>query len=321
MDADKKRKSGRIGVALCGGGRTLSRNASDNIQYYLMMSVTLILAFVFCYIPMFGIIIAFQDYGAGRPFLGTGVKWVGLRWFKEFVSSYYFTRIIVNTVRMSLMSLCIGFPVPIIFALILNEVRSEFFKKVVQTISYMPHFLSAVVVAGIVKSFLANDGIIVQIFGNLGITLNAVNTNQQAFPWIYLFTSIWMNFGWSSILYLSTIAGIDLGQYEAAEIDGATRLQRIRYITLPSLMPLITIQLILAIGGILGANTELILQLYNSSVYATADVLGTYMYREALIKADYSYGTASGLLLSAIAFGLTWMANSMCRKFTDWSMW
>ncbi len=301
--------------------RRLSRDVSDNIQYYLMMSFTLILAFIFCYLPLFGLVIAFQNYGAGKPFLGPGVEWVGLKWFKQFVSSFYFTRIIRNTIRLSLMSLCIGFPVPIIFSLFLNEARSDGFKKTVQTISYMPHFLSAVIVAGIVKSFLDNDGIIIQLLGYVGIHLTAVNTSQGAFPWIYLFTSIWMGFGWSSILYLSTIAGIDPGLYEAAAIDGAGRLKCIWYITLPCMMPLITIQLILAIGGILGADSELILQLYNPSVYETADVLGTYMYRETLLKADYSYGTASGLLLSMIAFGLTYIANSVCRRLTDWSMW
>ena len=297
------------------------RDTRENIQYYLMMAVPLILIFLFSYLPLFGIIIAFQDYVAGRPFFGEGVTWVGLKWFQEFVGSYYFWRILRNTLVLNAMNLLLGFCVPIIFALIVNEIKPKKFKKFTQTVSYLPHFLSAVVVAGMVISFIANDGIITMLLRAIGFEAKSLNADASAFPWIYTLTMIWKSFGWSSIIYLSTIAAIDPGLYEAAAVDGAGRLRRIWHITIPAMLPLITIQLIMSIGNMLSANTDMILLLYNSSTYKTADVIGTYVYRETLMGGKFSYGTASGLLMSILSFGLTYAANTISRKKTDYSMW
>lgn len=299
----------------------LKRDTKDNIQYYLLMFIPLILILIFSYLPMFGIVIAFQDYFAGRPFFGEGVTWVGLKWFKEFINSYYFGRILRNTLVINAMNLSMGFCVPILFAIIVNEIRSNKFKKFTQTVSYLPHFLSAVVAAGMVVNFLADDGIITKFLNLLGFGVKSLNINAGAFPWIYTFTSIWKSFGWSSIIYLSTIAGIDPGLYEAAAVDGAGRIKKIWHITIPSMLPLIVIQLILSIGGMLSSNTELILLLYNSSTYKTADVIGTYVYRETLMGGRFSYGTAAGLFMSVIGFALTYVANAISRRTTEFSMW
>lgn len=297
------------------------RDTRENIQYYILMLIPMIFIFVFCYLPMFGIVIAFQDYVPGRPFFGDGAIWVGLKWFRDFTGSYYFTRILRNTLVMNAMGLAFGFMVPIIFALIVNEIRISKYKKFTQTVSYLPYFLSAVVVAGMVNSFIRSDGILTVILQALGFEAKSLNSSPEAFPWIYTITNIWKSFGWSSIIYLSTIAGIDPGLYEAASVDGAGRIVKIWHITIPSLLPLIMIQLIFSIGGMLGSNTDLILLLYNPSVYSTADVIGTYVYRETLMGGRFSYGTASGLLMSILSFILVFVANKISAKVTDYSLW
>lgn len=301
--------------------RISRRDLRDNVQYYMMMLPVIALILIFCYFPMFGIVIAFQDYRAGRPFLGDKTVWVGLKWFKEFVSSYYFGRILRNTIYINLLKLLMGFWVPIVFALLLNEVRLPKFKKTIQTLSYMPHFISAVVVAGMLINFIADDGIIPLLLGKIGIQVKSLNTNNSAFPWIYVLTTVWQGFGWSSILYLSTLSAIDPVLYEAADIDGATRMKKIWYVTLPFMLPLIMIQLILQIGNILTANTQLILLMYNSSVYSSMDVIGTYVYRDALKGGRFSYGAACGLLLSVMSFLLVFIANKISAKTTDFSLW
>ena len=299
----------------------LKRDVRDNIDYYLMMLVPFILIFIFSYLPMFGLIISFHDYSAGKPFLGAGVKWVGLKHFSKFINSYYFTRILRNTLVLNLMNLAMGFWVPIVFAITVNEIPFSPFKKFTQTVSYMPNFISSVVVAGMVISFIANDGIITRMINGMGFQVKSLNANAGAFPWVYTLTNVWKNFGWSSILYLSSITAIDPALYESAEIDGATRLQKIWFVTLPFMLPLIVIQLIFAVGGMLSSNTDMVLLLYNSAVYSTADVIGTYVYRESLLGAKYSYGTASGLILSVMSFILVYAANWVSRRLTDFSLW
>lgn len=299
----------------------LNRNVKDNIEYYLLMFIPLLLIFVFSYLPMFGLIISFQDYSTGRPFLGEGVKWVGLKWFDKFVSSFYFPRILRNTIVLNLMNLFMGFWVPIVFALVVNEIRNSKFRKFTQTVSYMPYFISSVVVAGMVLSFIANDGIITQMINALGGNARSLNADPKVFPWVFTITGVWKSFGWNSILYLSTITAIDPALYESADVDGAGRVKKIWYITLPSMLPLIMIQLILAVGSLLSSGTDLILLMYNSAVYSTADVIGTYIYRETLFSGKYSYGTAAGLLMSVLSFILVFAANLTSRKLTDFSLW
>ncbi|MCI8600683.1 MAG: sugar ABC transporter permease [Oscillospiraceae bacterium] len=299
----------------------LSRSARENLELYAIMFPTVVLIIIFMYVPLYGVLIAFQDYVPGAPFFGTGTAWVGLKHFKAFVSSYYFARIVKNTLVLNLMNLGMGFWVPIAFALLLNELKDTFFKKFVQTASYLPYFISSVVVAGMVLSFTATDGILNRLVMAVGGTAQAWNTKASAFPWIYTLTCVWQSFGWGSILYLSSISSIDPSLYEAADLDGAGRLKKIWYVTLPFMLPLIIIQLIFAIGGLMSIGTEMILLLYNPSTYSTADVIGTYVYREGLLGGKFSSGAASGLFMSAINLALTFGANAISRKFTDYSLW
>lgn len=307
----------RIGLK----GKLANKDVRDNIEYYLMMLIPFALIFIFSYLPLFGLVIAFQDYTAGKPFIGEGVKWVGFKHFIKFTNSYYFTRILKNTIVLNLMNLAMGFWVPVVFALTVNEIKFSKFRKFTQTVSYMPNFISSVVVVGMVLSFIANDGIITQMLNAMGLKVKSLNANASAFPWIYTLTNVWKSFGWSSILYLSSITSIDPALYESADIDGATRMQKIWSVTLPFMLPLIIIQLILAIGNMLSSNTEMVLLMYNSAVYSTADVIGTYVYRESLLGAKYSYGTASGLILSLMSFVLVFIANAISRRTTDFSLW
>jgi len=297
------------------------RIARETAMLYLFMLPGILVLFFFNYRPLYGVLIAFQDYLPGRPIIGEGVRWVGLKHVKHFMSSYFFWRLIRNTLVLSAMNLVFVFPIPILFALTINEIVWPKTKKIIQTITYLPHFISTVVVAGMVSTFLANDGIITLILRFFGLQVSELNTSAVAFPWIYTCIKIWQTFGWSSILYLSTISAIDPGLYEAAEIDGASRLQRIWNITVPALLPMIMIQLILFIGSVLGNDSGLILLLYNPATYETADVIGTYTYREGLLGAQFSSGTAIGLFMSIIGFILTFISNKVSDKTTGFAIW
>lgn len=297
------------------------RIAKETAILYLFMMPAIVLLFLFCYKPMYGLLIAFQDYLPGRPIVGDGVRWVGLKHFKKFVSGFYFWRLIKNTLILSLMDLIFVFPLPILFAITVNEIIWTKAKKIIQTVTYLPHFISSVVVAGMATSFLADDGIITLILNFFNLHLSALNTNAHAFPWIYTIIKGWQCFGWGSILYLSTISSIDPGLYEAAEIDGASRVQRIWHITLPALLPIIMIQLILHVGGMLNADSNLILLMYNPATYETADVVGTYTYREGLLGGQFSAGTAMGLFMSVIGFILTCITNKISDKTTGFAIW
>lgn len=301
--------------------RMQSRRVRESLELYAIFSPVAILIFVFSYIPMYGIVIAFQDYVPGLPFWGTGTTWVGWKHFVNFVTNPFFPRLLKNTLTLSLMNIVLGFPIPIIFALLLNEVRYPGFRKFTQTASYMPHFISMVVVSGMVLSFIETDGIINQIIVLFGGEARAWNIVPQAFPWIYVLMRIWKSFGWSSILYLSTITAIDPGLYEAASLDGAGRFRQCIYITLPFMLPLIVIQMIFSLAGVFGSDTQSILLLYNPSVYSTADVFGTFLYRQGLLGGQFSFGTAAGLLMTVLNFIIFYIANAVSRKLTDYALW
>lgn len=299
------------------------RNIKENIELYLIMLPVLIHIFIFCYIPMYGIVIAFQNYYPGSPFIAFdgSVQWVGFKHIIDFVKSIYFVRLFRNTLLLSLYGLVFGFWVPIVFALLLNELGNRTFKKFVQTASYLPHFISTVVVAGMVTSFINTDGIVNDLIVFLGGNRINFNIEPRYFPIVYTVANIWKSFGWNSILYLSAISSIDPNIYEASKIDGANRLHQMRYITIPSIMPTIYILLIFAIGGLLGSNSEFILLLYNPAVYETADVIGTYVYRDGLLGGRFSFGTAVGLFTSIINFALLYTANTIIRKRSDYALW
>ena len=295
---------------------------TEYVQIYSLLLPIGILLFIFCYIPMYGIIIAFQDYFPGNPFLGKGVKWVGLRYFINFTRGEYFWRLIRNTLVLSGYNLAFGFTLPILFALLLDQIRAVPYRRFVQTISYLPYFISTVVVAGMVISFIDSHGLITMFLTLFG---GEPSTNYQliksGFPAMYTITNVWKNFGFGSILYFSTITSIDQGLYESAKIDGANRLQQVIHITIPGIQRIIAINLIMAVGHILGTNTDLILLLYHPATYETADVVGTYVYRVGIVDGSYSYSAAVGLFMSLFAFALTYTANRVSNKLTDYGLW
>jgi len=282
-----------------------------------------ILLIIFCYIPIYGIVVAFQNYAPGSPFVGPNVKWVGLKHFTTFFQSIYFSRLIGNTLVLSILNLIFGFWIPIIFALLLNEVRHVRFKKFAQTASYLPHFISMVVVAGILINFTTSDGLVNNIIARFNSNYSPQNLrlNASAFPTIYTVTNVWKGFGWGSILYLSTISSIDPGMYEAARIDGGNRWHQAWYITLPGLKNIIAIRLIMSVGAILAANSELILLIYSPATYETADVIGTYVYRVGLLQGQFSYTTAIGFFMAVIGFALTYITNMISNRITGYGLW
>jgi putative aldouronate transport system permease protein len=302
-------------------GAYQNERVRENMQIYSLMLPVLALLFIFCYIPMYGIVISFQDYVPGSPFIGKGVQWVGLKYFSRFIQGEYFWRLIKNTLVLSGLNLLFGFTIPIFFALLLDQLRSLNFRKFVQTASYMPYFISTVIVAGMVISFIDSNGIITQFLTLFGLEPMNYRLSKYAFPAIYTVTNVWKGFGFGSILYFATITSIDTQLYESAKIDGANRLQQVLYITLPGIQRIIAINLIMAIGGILGTNTDLILLIYHAATYEVADVIGTYVYRLGIVGGEFSYTTAVGLFMSVIGFILTFTANKISNKLTDYGLW
>jgi putative aldouronate transport system permease protein len=295
--------------------------AKETAQIYSLLAPLIIYLFIFCYIPMYGVIIAFQNYFPGSPFIGKGVQWVGLKWVLRFIRGEYFWRLIKNTLVLSGLNLAFGFTIPILFALLVDQIRRRNFRKFVQTASYLPYFISMVVVGGMVLSFINIDGIITQFLTVFGLPAQNLRLNSNAFPIVYTVTNVWKGFGFGSILYLSTITSIDPGLYESARIDGANRFQQVIHITLPGIQRIIAINLIMAIGGILGSNTELILHLSHPATYQPADVIGTNTSRRGIVGGEFSYTTAVGLFMSIFAFILTYSANKVSNKLTDFGLW
>ncbi|MDF2514488.1 MAG: sugar transporter permease [Clostridia bacterium] len=293
-------------------GKMIVKDLKRNKYKYLIVLPVLIYLIVFAYKPMYGIVIAFQNY---RPFLGiSGSHWVGFDNFKTFFNDVYFIRLLRNTFSISLLSILLGFPAPIMLALLLNEIKSSKFKKVVQTISYMPYFISIVVVCGLLKAFSQTDGVfndIIVAFG--GQRSNLLSVKENFYP-IYIISGIWQNIGWDSIIYLAALAGIDQEQYEAARVDGAGRLKQMLFITLPGLMPTITVLFILRMGGVLNVGYEKILLLYQPLTYEVADVISTYVYRKGIVEANYSFSTAIGLFNSFVNICFLMLTNWFSKK-------
>ena len=267
-------------------------------QYHLMLLPGVILIFIFAYIPLYGVIIAFEDY---NPALGFASPWVGMKHFQYIFSQPAFLRTIWNTFFIAVMKLIGGIVVPVIFALLLNELVSNRLKRIFQTLIYIPNFLSWVIMAGVLMDILANNGIINQFLGFFG--MDAVNFlgNASVFPWTMIVTDIWKGFGFGTVVYLAALTSIDPGLYESAILDGATSWQQIRYITLPLLMPTIILMLVLALGNVLNAGFDQIFNLYSPIVYQTGDIIDTYVYRLGIQQAQYSVGAAIGLFKSAVS--------------------
>lgn len=299
--------------------RRLKLDLQRNYQAYLMVLPSIVLIFIFCYIPMYGVLMAFENY---RPQLGVlGSEWVGLYHFKDFFTSPHSLNVLRNTVVISVYSLLVGFPFPIILALLLNEVRCQAYKRTVQTISYMPYFISNVVICGMLKSFLAYDGLFNQIGAVFGMAPKSFLSNPALFPSVIVFSDFWQSIGWNSIIYMAALAGIDPDLYEAAHIDGCGRLRQIWHITLPGIVPTMVTLLILSIGGLLSANSDKILLLYSPLTYETGDVIGTFVYRRGIKGGDFSYSTAVSLFQTVINFLLLIFANWFSNKTTETSLW
>ncbi len=287
---------------------------------YLCFALPLILYYaVFKYIPLYGLQIAFRDYKVTRGMWDSA--FVGFEHFYEFFNSVYFGRLIWNTLKISLLDLILGFPIPIIFALLLNEINGKVFKKSIQTITYLPHFVSTVVICGLLVSFSSTEGLFNTIIEFFGGSSSALLMSNKAFLPIYIGSNIWAGFGWGSILYFSALASVDQAQYEAAYIDGAKRFQRMFHITIPGIMPTIVIQFILKIGGLMSVGSEKLLLLYSPLTYETADVISTFVYRKGMIDFDFSYSTAVGLFNSIINIILLITANKICRRVSETSLW
>lgn len=298
--------------------QNIRKDFARNKVLYLMALPVVIFYLVFHYLPMGGLVMAFQNY---KPKLGfVHSPFVGLENFRDFFSSIYFTRTVRNTLAISLLELVITFPVTILFALLLNEIQSRRFKKTVQTISYMPHFISMVVVAGLILDFCDSKGVVAQIVALFtGESKNLLSRPEYWRP-VYIISGLWKELGFGSIIYLAALSGVDQQLYEAASIDGANRLKQTFYITLPGISPTIIIMLILKIGQMMSVGYEKTILLYNSQVYETADIISSYVYRKGLLEFNYGYSTAVGMFNSVVNLILLVTANHISKRVTETSL-
>lgn len=300
-------------------GRRLLDNMRAHPWLYLMILPAIAYFAIFHYAPMYGVIIAFQDY---KPLKGiSGSAWVGFKHFQTFVQGPFFWRLVRNTLSINIGMLVFGFPLPIIFALMLNEVRSTAFRKVVQTVTYMPHFVSSVVVCGLMVIFCRSDGLLTNVLTFFGLPKTNLLTIESYFQPLYIGMNIWQELGWDSIIYFAALTSVDAALYEAARVDGAGRWRQMWHITLPGISSTIVILLILRIGNLMSLGWDRIILMYNDMVMETADVISTFVYRTGLVQVQYSYATAVGLLNSIINVILLVSANAVSRKISDSSLW
>ncbi len=286
--------------------------------YFLFIPV-LIYYIVFQYGSMFGLIIAFEDY---KPRLGFfGSTFVGLKHFRNFFKDYYFKRTLLNTIRISVTNLIFTFPCPILLAIFISELRSRRYSKFVQTVTYIPHFVSVVVVTSIIMDLTSRTGAVTTFLSYFGFQPVTMLNEPKYFLPLYIVSNIWQNVGWNSIIYLAALLGIDAQLYEAAKIDGAGKLRQLWSITLPSLLPTIIIMLILQIGKMFNVGYEKIILMYNSLTYEVADVINTYVYREGLLNMNYSYASAVGMFNSVVSFILVWGTNKISNRLTGSGLW
>jgi len=295
--------------------RDLQRN-----KYIYMMALPVVAYYIlFHYVPIYGIQIAFRDYNPSSGFLNS--PFVGFKHFISFFDSYYFFRLLKNTLMISFYELIFGFPMPILFALLLNEIRKSWFKRTVQTISYLPHFISIVIIAGMITDFTARDGLINQFITMFGGEAIPFLQKAEWFRTIYVGSGIWQGLGWSTIIYLAAISNIDPTLYEASKVDGAGRFRQVFHITIPGILPISIIMLIMQMGNMMSVGHEKIILLYNPLTYETADVISTYVFRKGILEASYSFSTAISLFNSVINFALLIIANNISRRVSDTSLW
>ena len=299
-------------------GTRIKNELIRNRYLYIMLIPVAAYYLVFMYGPMFGLVMAFKNYSIGKGIFGS--EWVGLKYFEEFITGIYFKRTLINTFIISFADIVFGFPIPIIFALLLNELRAIRFKKIVQTVTYLPHFISMVVICGMIMDFFGTDGMISKLL----IFFGGENINYIASPkWfrtIFVGTNVWQQFGWNSIIYLAALSGVDTTLYEAATIDGAGRFKQLWHVTLPGILPTIMIMLILRMGQVMSVGYEKIILLYSSATYEVADVISSYVYRMGITGSRYSYSAAVGLFQSVINVVMLLSANRLSAKFSETSL-
>ncbi|MBQ7431211.1 MAG: sugar ABC transporter permease [Butyrivibrio sp.] len=289
----------------------------------LMMFPVVIYYLVFCYFPMTGIVMAFNQYKIGSGLMGIFTsEWVGFKWFNQFFSSVYLWRLVRNTFLLSFYSLIFGFPIPILFAIAVTQVTNKKLQKSIQVCTYLPYFISTVVVCGMINNFLSpSGGIINQLLNKIGIeSINFMNLPEWFRP-IYVISGSWQSFGFNSIIFVAAIMGISPDLYEAMKVDGANRRQIIWHLILPSIKPTIILLLIMTLGSMMSVGFEKVYLLYNTAVYETADVIQTYVYRQGIQSNNYSYAAAVGLFNSVINFAIVFIANRFSRKLSDTAIW
>ena len=293
-------------------GKPLGQRLLDNWQLYALLLIPVVLTVVYKYIPMYGIQIAFRDFDPNLGFVES--QWVGLKWFQRFFSAPTCFRMIKNTVLISLFSLLWSFPIPIILSLIINQLRFARFKRVVQTVLYAPHFISTMIICGMIRIFLSPTGGLLNLI--LGTQIDFL-THSSAFRTIYIASGIWQDAGWGCIIYLATLANVDPGLYEAAKVDGASVFQRIRNIDIPELLPMAILNLIMAAGGLMNVGFEKVWLLQTDLNKATSDVIAVYVYQLGIEQAKYSYSTAVGLFNTAVNIILLLVVNKIASKASD----
>ena len=286
-----------------------------NWKTYLLAVPGLIFYIVFCYIPIYGLIIAFKDYTAADGVMGSA--WVGFKHFQAFFGSIYFGRILKNTLLLNFFGIVFGFPIPIVLALLLNEVKNRRFKQAIQTVSYMPHFISIVVVCGMVMDFTSSRGVITQLAQSMGSQSKNLLLEPGLFRSIYIISDVWQEAGWCSIIYLAALAGLDMELYEAAQIDGANKWKQIWHITIPGIIPTIVIMFILRVGNVMSLGAEKIILLYDPVTYETSDIISSYIYRKGLVENQYSFSSAVGLFNSVVNCLLVYSANYFGNRFAQ----
>jgi len=288
-------------------------------ELLIMLIPVVVYFFVFHYLPMYGATIAFREYSPARGFANS--PWVGFRHFTRFFNSVLFTRLMVNTIYLNVLTLVWGFPAPIILALLLNEVKLRWFKNSIQTITYLPHFISLVVIIGLLREFSITTGLLNDIRDFWGLNRVPMLQFPEFFRSLYVSSEIWQTIGWNSIIYLAALSGVDTELYEAAKIDGANRWKQTIHVTLPGIQSTIIILLILRMGRMFTVGFEKIILMYNPSTYSVADVISTFVYRSGLIEMNFSFSTAVGLFNSLLNFAMLILANRLSRRFSETSLW
>ena len=298
----------------------LRKEMRTHTTLYLLMIPFVLYYILFHYAPMYGVVIAFQDFNVVKGIAGS--DWVGISHFERFITGYYFDRLVGNTLAISMLSLVFSFPMPILLALSLNEVRSNPFRRTVQTLSYLPHFISTVVVCGIIRIFFDKDGLMTQVLTLFGMPNRNLLVYPQYFRGIYIGTGIWQGMGWSSIIYIAALSGVSPELYEAATIDGAGRFQKMWHVSIPAILPTIVTMFILNCGRLMSVGYEKIMLLYNENTYKTADVISTYVYRYGLGGSfEYSYTTAISIFTSVVNVVLLTCSNFLSNKLSGYGLW